>query len=727
MKSAVLFVFFSAAIAVGQDRIGQIPPKHIVGGEDAIFGEFPFVAKIIYSGSQVGCTGTLIAPDRVLTAGHCVSGHGGSLSVGFGNSRTLEPSYPVASAILHPEYSIQVNDIAILQLESAVPIQPVRVLTLEEELQYAPSGATSGVAVGWGSTHRSGGGGTLPGTLQKVTRLPIYTHEDCRQVLDELRSQGKKPGPPRIHEKILCAGEEGRATGQGDSGGPLLVQTMNGWAQVGVLSQVTRDPFPQTVVYMGQWTRTSYFRDWIYTASPAPPTQWLKEDNGQYTIYYVQEYEQDVEFVRTWMDRAERLMLDKYGLQRHGYDISVYLPPAPTPNAGRGQSTLICCRSDGTGEIHYMTPSAPAYGEGTLGTLRLSADDYHSKTLMHEYVTVAHQRVSKNKPRGFRYYSAPPWFYQGLEEYDGTFHSTENNRTVGYERLLDYAERSLQDTFYNFGSSSIYFGGLLLQRFLAEQYGEDIHLDLLTSEQPTFDLALDEQLAIHGRTASEAFDDFQRWFQTKLSEGIGPPLALEAFTLYFAHSAVGGGWRTDLVLLNPLQREAEAIAEVFSANGMPRITGARIALPELGMTEWQLPEGEEDVETGGVVVSSTEKLAGFLRFRYSDGSATSVQSSPVGSAFMVPVSNQVDRVGLAVFNTDDKNLTVVFRMGERALYKTIPAQGKLARFADELFPGLSEPSDALIVRTDPPGGRITVLALELINGNLVALPAAPLE
>ena len=122
---------------------------------------------------------------------------------------------------------------------------------------------------------------------------------------------------------------------------PLLVQTPNGWAQVGVLSQGTRDPSPQTVTYMGQWTRTSYFLDWIYTAAPEPPTQWLEEDNGQYTIYYVQEYEQDVEFVRMWLDRAERLMLNKYGLQRHGYDISVYLPPAPTPEAGRGLATLV--------------------------------------------------------------------------------------------------------------------------------------------------------------------------------------------------------------------------------------------------------------------------------------------------------------------------------------------------------------------------------------------------
>ena len=422
------------------------------------------VAKIIYSGSQVGCTGSLIAPDKVLTAGHCVSGYS-NLSVGFGNTRALEPSYPVASVILHPEYSSQVNDIAILQLESAVSIQPVPILTLEDELRYAPSGTTSGVAVGWGHTNRSGTGeaGELPRELQKITDIPIYTEEDCRLVIADLRSQGKRPQPPSIHERVLCAGEENRATGQGDSGGPLLVQTPTGWAQVGVLSQATRDPSPQTVVYMGQYTRTSYFVDWVF------PTYYLN----------------------------------------------------------------------------------------------------------------------------------------------------------------------------------------------------------------------------------------------------------------FAHSAVGGGWRTDLVLLNPLQREAEAVAEVFSANGMPRITGERVALSELGMTEWELPEGEEDVETGGVVVSSPAKLSGFLRFRHSDGAATSVQAAPVGDAFLVPVSSEADRTGLAVYNADDEDLTVVLRMGERALYKTIPAQGKIARFVDEYFPDIG-PANTLIVQTDPLGGRITVLVLELINGNLVTLPATPL-
>ena len=461
-KSLVLIALVFAT-ALGQERVDP----QIVGGDAASTDEFPFVAKIIYNGSQVGCTGSLIAPDKVLTAAHCVIGHSG-LSVGFGNTRSLEPSYPITSAIPHPDVEppgYQANDIAILQLESPITtIQPVPILTLEDELRYAPSGTTSGVAVGWGHTNRSGSGEAedLPRELQKITDIPVYTAEDCKQVLDDLRDQGKKPQAPRIHEKVLCAGEENRAIGGGDSGGPLLVQTPTGWAQVGVLSQGTRDPSPQTVTYMGQWTRTSYFLDWIF---------------------------------------------------------------------------------------------------------------------------------------------------------------------------------------------------------------------------PTY-------------------------------------------RLYFAHSAAGGGWRTDLVLLNTNLAMVEATVEVFGQDGGPR-TEEQFSLRELSVVEWTLTEGEE-VETGGVVVSSSEELSGFLRFRYSDGSATSVQSAPVGSAFMVPVSNQVDRVGLAVFNADDKNLTVVFRMGERALYKTIPAQGKIAAFVDEYFPGLDKPTGALIVRTDPPGGQITVLALEIINGNLVTLPAVAL-
>ena len=463
MKRFILFFLLTSALSgliIGQ---GVSPDfKQIVGGEDVDGAEeFPFVAKIIYGSYSIGCTGSLIAPDKVVTAAHCLHGYSkAKISIGFGNLRSSGSRHKAVKIRRHPEYSIPHNDIAVIEFRPPVSIRPVPVLTLEEELLYAPSGGLV-TAVGWGNT-LPGMIVDFPQTLQKIV-IPVYTPEDCRRVLEDLRSQGEDPAPPAILEQTLCAGERNRTSGSGDSGGPLLAETPLGWALIGVLSQTTRNK-DRTVRYMSQWMRTSYLRDFIF---------------------------------------------------------------------------------------------------------------------------------------------------------------------------------------------------------------------------PTY-------------------------------------------TLHFAHSAVGGGWTTDLVLLNPyLRKTVEATIDVFSSDGRPRIS-ERISLQSNGVEEW-LPVGGEEIETGGVVVSSPEKLSGFLRFRHKDGAATSVQDAPVSDAFMLPLSSRVDRVGIAVFNVGDEELTVVIRVGDMTVHKTIPAQAKIASFVDELFPAHRVSVDAVTVRTDPPGGQITVLALEVVGGSLVTLPAVVLD
>ena len=135
-------------------------------------------------------------------------------------------------------------------------------------------------------------------------------------------------------------------------------------------------------------------------------------------------------------------------------------------------------------------------------------------------------------------------------------------------------------------------------------------------------------------------------------------------------------------------KTVEASVDVFDSNGVGRITGEQLNLQRLSVVEWELPAGEEEVEAGGIVVSSPETLSGFLRFRHKDGAATSAGASPVAGSFMIPRKQSGRSAGLAVYNADDKDLPVVFRMGERVLYKTIPARGKIAGFVDEFFPGL---------------------------------------
>ena len=46
----------------------------IVGGTNTAFGEFPFQALIIFKGMEK-CGGALIAPQWVITAGHCVASY----------------------------------------------------------------------------------------------------------------------------------------------------------------------------------------------------------------------------------------------------------------------------------------------------------------------------------------------------------------------------------------------------------------------------------------------------------------------------------------------------------------------------------------------------------------------------------------------------------------------------------------------------------------------------
>ena len=268
MKYAVLFVFFSAVIAVGQDRAEPGHQKNIVGGEDAGIDEFSFVAKIVYGGSQVGCTGSLIADNKVLTAAHCVAGRTTrSIAVAFGNYRTQGTRYQATGIAPHPQYSgdpHHKNDIAIIEFYPAVRnIKPVRILRLEEEDQWIPEVAY-GVAVGWGGTDASDNP-PLPSTLKKVA-IPIYRESQCGLELRKLINEGKRPQHPEIDYRILCAGEEGRGTGAGDSGGPLLVRTTKGWAQVGVLSQAMRNPStePERVVYMSTYIRTALVYKWIH-------------------------------------------------------------------------------------------------------------------------------------------------------------------------------------------------------------------------------------------------------------------------------------------------------------------------------------------------------------------------------------------------------------------------------------------------------------------------------
>lgn len=242
---------------------------------------------------------------------------------------------------------------------------------------------------------------------------------------------------------------------------------------------------------------------------------------AHYTIFTRDGAEADLRFARRWLDAAEALMATKYHVVPDRYHISVNLLYRPENDIDATQSGQNrCCATDDqgrkTGTIFLLGPSAPIWKESQLvSSLGLSKDgeDYHAKVLMSEYIPIGHYAVQDSRTTGgWRYYSAPQWFVQGLQEYDAIYHTTEMNRSQTADRLMKWARQN--EGRFACCTSGIelgdaYNGGAAFMAFLAAEFGEGVHERLLRSGARTFDEALANETKPHSQAA--LLGRFRKW------------------------------------------------------------------------------------------------------------------------------------------------------------------------------------------------------------------------
>ncbi|GAV09731.1 hypothetical protein RvY_19220 [Ramazzottius varieornatus] len=237
--------------------------SRIVGGANALFGEFPFQALIIFKGMEK-CGGALIAPQWVVTAGHCVASPSITadiILVRLGlwdrtkwNSLLPAVEREVSQLVRHPLYGSKrtfSHDIALLKLSKPVDYAPhIQPICLPSPGQVFEG--TTGTITGWGRLAFSGG---RPDIVQKAN-LPIITNDECVSKFAKMKT------PETLTSEMICAGVDdgSRDACQGDSGGPLSEFRDGAYVLVGLVSWGYGCALPG---YPGVYSRMSQFVDWI--------------------------------------------------------------------------------------------------------------------------------------------------------------------------------------------------------------------------------------------------------------------------------------------------------------------------------------------------------------------------------------------------------------------------------------------------------------------------------
>jgi len=226
----VLTLFATLALAADPRPLVQAPstqqttrPAPVVGGAPAAPGDWPSAAALSYGAGYVACSGVLIDPSWVLTAGHCAS----SVQVVHLDTTDTEApgeTLPVADFFAYPD-AFNSFDVALVQLAEPSQVTPARLAMeciIEDYLQLDAAATLVGFGAidPWGQTATS-----LLHAADLTIRDPA-----CESVYAGCNTAAMPDGE-------LIAGGDGVDSCDGDSGGPLFLHSADGPWLVGITSR----------------------------------------------------------------------------------------------------------------------------------------------------------------------------------------------------------------------------------------------------------------------------------------------------------------------------------------------------------------------------------------------------------------------------------------------------------------------------------------------------------
>lgn len=232
--------------------------SRIVGGSSASLGDWPWQVSLHVQDVHI-CGGSIITPEWIVTAAHCVEEPLNSPRYWTAFAGILRQSsmfygsgHRVEKVIAHPNYDSKTknNDVALLKLQTPLTFNDrVKPVCLPNPGMMLETRQPCWIS-GWGATYEKGK------TSDMLNAAMVY-------LIEPGRCNSKLVYSNLVTPAMICAGHlEGSIDScQGDSGGPLVTLKNEIWWLIGDTSWGSGCAKPNRPGVYGNMT---VFTDWIY-------------------------------------------------------------------------------------------------------------------------------------------------------------------------------------------------------------------------------------------------------------------------------------------------------------------------------------------------------------------------------------------------------------------------------------------------------------------------------